>query len=188
MSYSRDGAASVRCDNAPCTNSIHVEDWEHLRHWVTFATIAPARLWHFCPDCVGVMTGSQGFMPASQVADKVKQKADTAIDHKPHFVKAEHDEWKAKAEYLFALVHKRGEQIVELVTERNRAILERDKWKVRAEALERAMRVNDLLECYSCVNSHVGTEKEPCAPCLENDGYIHWEFNEEEYAEDMGEL
>ena len=67
MSYSRGEMVVVKCDNAACTNSIHVEDWEHLRHWVTFATIATGRLWHFCPDCVGVITSPSGFVAAKGV-------------------------------------------------------------------------------------------------------------------------
>jgi len=68
---------------------------------------------------------------------------------------------------------------------------ERDQWKARAQALERAAIIHDRLLaikrpagsdgflCWTCVHIHVPRDKYPCISCI-NDlgGDLLWQFNE----------
>jgi hypothetical protein len=90
------------------------------------------------------------------------------------------------------------EKIDRLTRERDDAKADRDRYKARAEALQRdlyqALRRVEALEraarecepCGSCVHKHIDADKNPCSGCtynLHGDYPNHWQFDQARFSE-----
>lgn len=92
------------------------------------------------------------------------------------------EELETDVSYLKKMMQGWADKYFEMSDRATLAEIDRDKWKRRADALEKGLRG----DCDFCVLLPLDCADEPCAVCLRSN-YLHWQFDEARFLPEQEE-